>query len=140
MQSCFSSAVIAGRSMPGTDTNGRKSVRLPGRVSENWKQARGEAAAQQRRQGPADEHERRVRRRKRAVQRAQLAQGAGAADDERRAPHIDETDARPRVTMTGCYQDWEAGDPVPHLASKHAGVVCWPFRGTMWCLRMVNAE
>ena len=41
-QSCFSLADIAGRSIPATATKGEKSVRRPGRSSENWKQARGE--------------------------------------------------------------------------------------------------
>jgi hypothetical protein len=31
--------------MPATATNGEKSVRLPGKASENWKQARGDAAS-----------------------------------------------------------------------------------------------
>jgi hypothetical protein len=37
--------VIAGLSLPWSATKGEKSVRLPGSSSENWKQARGEAAS-----------------------------------------------------------------------------------------------
>ena len=37
--------VIAGLSVPSSATNGEKSARLPGRSSENWKQARGDAAS-----------------------------------------------------------------------------------------------